>query len=119
VDVKVEHRLACAWAYVQDRSVSVLDFALARDLSGGKMTASDDLSVGGLGLFQSGEMTLRNDQYVRRGLGTDVFEGEDVFIFVHFLRRNLTANDAAEEAVRIGHGSPAETIALGSWDCQA
>src|SRR5262245_46596391 len=95
--------LARARTYVQDGSISVLDFALARDLRGREVTASDDFRVGGGCFFQSRKMTLRNDQHVSRGLGADVFEGQDVVIFVDFFGRNLAADDAAEEAVRIGH----------------
>jgi hypothetical protein len=29
-----------------------------------------------------------------------------VLVLVNFFRRNFTANDAAEEAIRIGHGWP-------------
>jgi len=57
----VKYGLACAWAYVQDRSISVLNLALARDLSSGEVTAPDDFRVSGLGFFQSGEVTLRDD----------------------------------------------------------
>ena len=45
----MEHRLARAWAYVQDRSITVLDFALARYLRGSEVTASDNLGIGSLG----------------------------------------------------------------------
>ena len=117
--MQMKHRLACPWAHVQDGAISLLDFALTCDLCGSEMTASNNFGIGGLGLFQSGEMTLRNDQDVGGGLGTDIFEGEDMFIFVDFPGRNFAADDAAEEAVRISHSSPGETIALESRGCQA
>jgi len=118
VDVQMKHGLACAWAYVQDRSVSVFDFALACNFCGSEMTAANDFGIGGLGFLQSGEMTFRNDQHVRWSLGINVFEGEDMFVFVDLLGRNLAVDDAAEEAVWIGHSSPDETIALRSCACQ-
>lgn len=99
----MEHRLARAWAYVQDRSITVLDFALARYLRGSEVTASDNLGIGSLCFFQTREVTLRKDQDVRWSLGIDVFEGEDVLIFVDFFGRNFAANDTAKEAVWIGH----------------
>ena len=101
--MEVEDGLAGAGADVEDGAVALLDVALAGDLGGREVAAADDFGVGGLGFFQSGEMTLWNDQYMRRSLRTDVFEGQDVVIFVDFPARNLAADDAAEEAVRIGH----------------
>ena len=42
-----------------------------------------------------------------RRLRIDVFEGEDVLVFVNFFRGNFSADDAAEQAVRITH--------VGTW----
>jgi hypothetical protein len=36
-------------------------------------------------------------------LRIDIFEGEHMLVFVNFLSRNLTADDAAKEAIGIGH----------------
>lgn len=105
MDVQVKDRLARARAYVQDRSISVLDFTLARNLCGREMTAADDFGVSGLCFFQSGEMALRNDEHVRGSLRVDIFEGVDMIVFVHFPGSNLASNDAAEEAVWVGHDS--------------
>ena len=95
----MKDRLSRAGADVEDRAVSLLDVALARDLRGGEMAAADDLGVRGLGFFQSRKMFLGNDEHVRGRLRTDVFEGEHMLVFVNFLRGNLAADDAAEKAV--------------------
>jgi len=77
---------------------------LPRDLGGGEMAPADDFGVFRIRFLQSGEMFFGNDENVCGRLRVDVFEGEDVVIFVNFLRRNFAADDAAEEAIRIAHG---------------
>jgi hypothetical protein len=96
--------LSGAGADVQDGAVSLLDVALARDFRGGEMAPSDEFGVVSLGLFQPGEMFLRDDENVRGRFGVDVFEGKYMVVFIDFLRGNFAAEDAAEEAVRISHG---------------
>lgn len=104
--MEVKDRLSGAGADVEHSAVSLLDVALAGDLGGGEMAAADDFGVGGLGFFQSREMFLGNNEDVGGRLGADVFEGEDVVVFVDFLRGNFAAEDAAEKAIgrRVSHG---------------
>ena len=97
--MQVEHRLPGAGTNVEDSAVSLLDVALARDLRGRKMAASNHFGVGCLSLFQSGKMFLGNDEHVRGSLRLDVFEREDMFILVNFFRWNLAADHAAEKAI--------------------
>jgi hypothetical protein len=104
VDVKVEDGLSGAGADVEHGAVSVLDFALAGDLCGGEVATSDDFCVSGFSFFQSGKMFFGNDQNMRGRLRVDVFKGEDMIVFVDFLGGNLAADNAAEEAIRVGHG---------------
>jgi hypothetical protein len=101
--VEVKNGLASAGADVEDGAVSLLDIALTGDLGGGEVAAADEFGVGGLGLLQSGKMFFGNDENVRGCLRVDVFEGEDVVVFVNFLGGNFAAEDAAEEAIGIGH----------------
>lgn len=49
--MQVKDRLACAGTDIEDRSVSLFDVALARNLRCGKMAATDDLCIGGLGFL--------------------------------------------------------------------
>ena len=102
--MEVEDGLTGAGADVEDGAVSLLDVALARDLGSGEVAAADDFGVGSLGLFQSSKMLLGDDEHVRWSLGADVFESEDMVVFVDFLVGNLALNNAAEESVGIGHG---------------
>ena len=101
--MEVEDGLSGAGADVEDGAVSLLDLALACDLGGGEVAAPDDFSVVGLSLFQSGKMFLGNDKDVGGGLRFDVFEGEDVFVFVNFFGGDFAADHAAEQAIGIGH----------------
>jgi hypothetical protein len=100
VDVEVEDRLSGTGAHVEDRSVSLLDVALAGDFGGCEVAAANDFRVGSFGFFQSRKMFLRNDENVRGCLGIDVFEGEDVGVLVNFLSGYFAADDPAEKAVR-------------------
>lgn len=83
--MEVEDRLSGAGTDVDDGAVSLLDVALAGDLGGREVAAADDFGVGDLGLFQSSKMLFGNDEDVRGRLGADVFEGEDMIVFVNFL----------------------------------
>ncbi len=105
MDVEMKHRLPRARAHVQDGAVSVLDFALARNLGRSQVTAANHFGVFRLGLFQTRKMFSRDDQHMRGRFGTDVFKSEDVLVLIDFLRRNLAAQNAAENAVanRVSH----------------
>jgi hypothetical protein len=94
--VQVEDRLSGARPNIEDGAVSLLDVALARDLGGSKVAAADHFGVGGLRLFQSSKMFLRNNKHVRGRLRPNVFERKDVFIFVNFFGGYLSADHAAE-----------------------
>jgi hypothetical protein len=106
VDVEVEDRLSRSRADVENGAVSLLDVALACNLCGGEVAAADDCGISGVRFLQSGKMFLRNNEDVRGRLRIDVFEGEDVGVFVNFLGGNLAAKNAAKEAVRdrVSHG---------------
>ena len=103
--MQVEHGLSGSGADVEDGAVSLLDVSLARDFGGGEMAASDELGVFSLGFLKPSEVFLGNHKHMRGGLRIDVLEGKNVFILVDFLRGNLAAQDAAEQAVggRISH----------------
>jgi hypothetical protein len=118
--VQVKDGLSSAGANVEDGAVALLDLALAGDRGSGQMAAADDFGVAAFRFFQSCKMPFGNNQDVCRRLRINVFKREDVFIFVNFFRRNLAANDAAEEAIGIGHSwvTCAKTIAKGGECCQ-
>lgn len=100
--MQVEDRLSGARADVQDCAISPFDIPLASNHGRGKMTPPDDFGVCAFRFFQSGKMSLRNYEYVRWGLGMDVFEGEDMLVLINLFGGHLAADDAAEKAVGIG-----------------
>src|ERR1700691_4598063 len=104
VDVKVEYRLSGSRTDVQDGAVSVLDVALARNFGSGEMAAAYRFGIFRLRFLQSRKMFFGNDEHVRRGFRVDVFKGEDMLVFVDFLRWYLALNDTAEKAVAGGVG---------------
>jgi hypothetical protein len=103
VDVEVEDGLSGTRTDVEDGTISLLDVALAGDLGGGEMAPADDLGVGRLGFFQSAKVSLGDDEDVCGCLGIDVFEGENMIVFVNFFGGDLAAKDTAEEATGITH----------------
>ena len=99
--MKVEDGLSRAGTDVQDSPISLLNLALSGDLSCRQMTPANNLGIGAFRFLQTGKMPFRDDENVRRRLRIDVFEREYVFVFKNFLRRNLSADDAAKEAILI------------------
>jgi hypothetical protein len=59
-------------------------------------------------------MFFGDDEDVGGGLRVDVFEGEDVVVFVDFFGGDFATEDAAEEAVGIGHFLFTGVLALGN-----
>ena len=113
--MQVKDGLSSAGTNVQDSAVSLLDLALAGDRGSGQMAAADDFGVAAFRFFQSCKMAFGNDKHMGRRLRINVFKSEHVLIFKNFFRWNLAANDAAEEAIGIGHSwvTCAKTIANG------
>jgi len=103
--VEMKHGLTCARPDVQHGPISLLNLSLARDFSCGEMASANDLGILLFRLFQAGEMSFRNDESVGGRLGIDVLKSEYMGVFINLLRRDFSENDAAEEAIRIGHGS--------------
>ena len=105
VDVKMKHRLPSSRTHVQHSAVSLLDVALACNLSRRQVAAANHFGVFGLRLFQSRKMFPGNDQHMRGSLRVDVFKGQHVLVLVNLLGGNFAAENAAEKAVagRVGH----------------
>src|SRR3990172_4755612 len=99
--MQVKDRLASAPADVEDRAIAFGEFAFGGKLGGNEQDAAKKSSVLGRGIIERDEMLARTDQDVRGGLGVDVFEGKDFWIFVDNLCRGFLATDSAKEA--IGH----------------
>src|SRR5690349_23702785 len=101
----VKDRLACAGSNVVNRSVAILDSALASDLRSSKLAISQNLSVLRLCLFEASNVLFGNDQDVSRRLRLDVFKGEHPVIFKHLLGGDFSGDHLAKKTVRISHFS--------------
>src|ERR1700691_923656 len=103
----MKHRLPRPRPHIEHCPVSLLDIPPARKLRGGYLAAADQFGIAGSSFLQSSKMFLRDDEHMGRRLRVDVLKGEDILVFVNFLRGNLAAQDAAEKAVArsVGHRS--------------
>lgn len=81
----MKHRLSGTRSYIENGAISLLDVAQTRDVGSSQMASADDFCVGGLRFLKSNEVPLGNDQDVRWRLRVDIFEGENVLVFVDFL----------------------------------
>jgi hypothetical protein len=97
--VQVKDRLAGTGTDVDYGSIAIFDAALARYFGGGELAIADKFRIFGCRFLESVEMFLGNDEHMGRSLGIDIFEGESVLVFVDFLGRNFSADDAAEQAI--------------------
>ena len=79
--------------------VTILNTALAPDFGCDQLAIAKDLCVIGRRLFETGQMTLGNDKHMRRRLRIDVFKDINLIVLVDLLRRNLSLDDFAEEAI--------------------
>lgn len=54
---------------------------------------------------ERGKVFFGDEQYMSRGLGIDILEGNDLVIFIHYLRRNVLIYDFTEYALCRIHSS--------------
>ena len=97
--MEMEDGLARTGANVDHGAVPIFDAALAGDLRGGEVTSANDRGVLDRRLFEPRNVLLWNDEHMSRALGVQVFEGENVVIFVDFSRRDFAAQKAAKKTV--------------------
>ena len=103
--MQVENRLSGPPAHVVHRPVSILDPALPRNRRRYHVAMPDYFRVRRRRLFQAGNVSLGNDQDVRRRLRINVLDRDGVRVFVNFLGGNLVPDNAAEKAFGV-HGVP-------------
>jgi hypothetical protein len=96
VYVQMKNRLPGSWTNIQYGAVTFFDRPLPGDVSGGKMTPSQQFRVFGSRFFQTRYVFFRDNQNVSRALRIQIFESKGVLVFVHFLGRHFAANDAAK-----------------------
>jgi hypothetical protein len=113
MQVQVKHGVTGAGADVEHCAVAILDTALAPNPRSNEIAISDDLGIFGLSLLEADNVLLGNDEHMRGRLRADVFEGEDLVVFIHLLGRDLARNNLAKEAVWI-HGISVLEIST-SW----
>jgi len=82
VQVKVEYGLAGARTVVEDGAIAGEEVAFGGKLGGDELEFAEKGGVARMRVLQRGEMLARADENVRGGLRADVFEGEDLVIFV-------------------------------------
>jgi hypothetical protein len=97
----VEYGLAGSWPDVQHGAISIFDGAITSDAGGGKVTEPNQFGILRRRFLESGDVFLGDDQHVSWALGIQIFECKYIFVFIDFLGRHLSANDAAEKT--IGH----------------
>ena len=113
--VKVEDGLSRSRPNVQHCSISLFDVALASDLGGGQVALSNNLGIFLLRFLQPCEMFLRDHEDMRGRLRLYVFESENVLVFVNLFRGNFSANDSAEEAIRVNHDLDSHWLKRYHW----
>jgi len=99
MQMQMENCLPCVRAYVVHRAESLLQLALFGDFCGDQMGIPDNLCLRLGQVIDTGNVFLGDNKDVRRRAGFDVFKGEDLLIFVNFLRRYGAGNNLAEEAI--------------------
>ena len=71
----------------------------AGNLDGAKLKRSQKFRVVCRRFEQCREVPARNDQYMNRGLGLEVMEGDDGIVLVDFPGRDVSRPDPAEDKV--------------------
>jgi hypothetical protein len=102
MQMQMENCLSRVRTYVVHRAKSVLKLALLGDLCGDQVGIADNLCIRLSQMIDPGNVLLGDNKDVCRRAGFDVLKGEDLLIFVNFLRRYGAGNDLAEEAVSHG-----------------
>jgi hypothetical protein len=102
----VRHTLLRVGAGVEHQAITGFrDTGVERDLVSGGQQRVGEPSVGRRHLRGITVMLLGNDEHMRGCLRLDVSEGQRPFVVTDNRRRNLTSDNAAEQAIR-SHASP-------------
>jgi hypothetical protein len=97
--MEVEDGLSGARTDIDDGAIAVLNPALVGDLRRHELAAPDQFGVFAFGFFQAGDVFPGNNENVRGALWIEVFESENVIVFVDLLGRHLAAQKAAKKAI--------------------
>ena len=111
--MQVKDALSCSGTAVDDHAVAALAQLVLPRQSIRKVKGSAQQGCVRVGcVCKRGDVLYWNDQYMRRGLGVNVFYREQAVCFCDNVRGEQTASDFAEEAGRIVHG---HILCWGGW----
>jgi hypothetical protein len=99
VQVQVKDGLAGAAAVIEDGAIAREEIAFGGELRGDELQFPEKGLIAVMRVLERRKMLSWADQNVRGRLGIDVFEGENVIVFVDEFRGNLLRADFAEKAV--------------------
>jgi hypothetical protein len=110
MEVQVKDHLPGLGAIVDNHPETIADAGFGRNLCANPEHPSGQQFVLGAESGGVAEMFFRDHQKMDRGLGRDIFKGEQFFVFVEFVRRDFPGNDPAEDA--LFHGSLLFSLAV-------
>src|ERR1051325_4514660 len=106
VHMQMKNGLARAASIVHDGAVPLAQFSVSGQFRSHQRDFSQERFVRVSRLLQRSKMLLRTNQNVGRRLRIDVFERENVGIFMEQLRRNLLGGNFAEQTIGAHWYSP-------------
>src|SRR5256885_2200423 len=101
----MKNGLSCTGSGIHHRAVSRSQLEFSRQIRRYELQSAQYRLIFGRGLIQRGKMLARDDQDMRRRLGSDVFKRENVFILINHLGGNLLCSDFAKQTIGT-HGLP-------------
>jgi hypothetical protein len=103
VKVQVINSLSGLWPLVHDEPVAIaIDLPLVGDPVRHLEKMNEHRCVSRLQVVDGRDVLFWNDEHMRRGNRTDVFEGDHLVVTEDLLRRDLSRKDLAEQAI-LGH----------------
>lgn len=102
--VDVKDGLTGPGAIIEDHPEGVTDTFLSGEISADTHHFADQFFILRAYRSRALEVFLGDDQKMGGGLGADVPEGKDIIILVKLVRRNITIDNLAKQAVV--HGKP-------------
>lgn len=103
--MEVVDGLTAVRAGVDDQAVAAGEVLLPGDEGRGGEQLAEPWGFGGRGVGERGDVLLRDKENVRRCLGADVWEGQDVLVLIEARDGDCAGGNFAEEAVRQSVGS--------------
>lgn len=106
--MQMRDALAAVTTVIDNKSETILQSQLTRDLCGRQEEMTEQRLVIGAGLADARYSLARNDEHVRRRLWCDIAESDAVRVLVQERRRDLPLGDALKEGLR--HGQRTTTV---------